>query len=132
MALSPRAGRWLGILRKKAQAIWLKHHQSALLWNYGASATQDLGTYSPPVGRLRTFVVLLSNNWELENLSNFLLWTSYHMRCMYQPSSITNILITHLPFPALPSKRKRRYLKFYRTPKVYLKMSKGARNLSEK
>ena len=87
---------------------------------------------APPVGRLGTFVVLLSNNWEPENLSNFLLWPSYHIRCMYQPSSITNILITHPPFPVLPSKRKGRYLKFYRTPKVYLQMSKGARNLSEK
>lgn len=31
LAPSPRAGRWLGILRKKAQAIWHKLHPLALL-----------------------------------------------------------------------------------------------------
>ena len=134
LALSPAAGRWLGLLGKDAQATWPKQHPLAPPPNHGASGNQDLSTSSPPVGILRTSASFGGYCVGIRNLVELFFWNFLTTWEIHAPTTFCHrdFHHPHLPFPKSPDGRKRRNSRCHRTSRIYLQMSKGALKVSEK
>lgn len=122
LALSPRAGRRLGIWEKETQASWPRHHPLASLGNYGPSRTRDLAQ-TPQLlassGHLWFGVVMVL---ELEILSNYFLWPSYHIRDAYTSHLLPQVFLSPPPtYHSLTRLMKgTEETRFHRTPNTHL------------
>lgn len=128
LALSPRAGRRLGIWEKETQASWPRHHPLASLGNYGTSRTRDLAQ-TPQLlassGHLWFGVVMVL---ELEILSNYFLWPSYHIRDAYTSHLLPQVFLSPPPtVPWLAWWKEQKKQDFTELQTLTYKTSKGMR-----
>lgn len=108
LALSPAAGRWLGLLGKDAQATWPKQQPLAPPPNHGASGNQNVSTSSPLVGILRTSASVGGYCVGIRNLVELFFWNFLTTWEIHAPTTFCHrdFHHPHLPFPKSPDGRE--------------------------